>query len=114
MIIKNDTSLLPAAGFHNFGFINEMRVSRYFDGNGYRPYDLVVSLREDMSSSARVAILSCYGVFDMNVSMSDGLLKSVISIVEVSHHQIETANFRVFDEEESALRFYCKEFLLEI
>lgn len=97
-----------------YGYLKEMYLKRDITDEGCTDYQLRIVLADfPFYEGDEVLKIIFNGVKDLKIGNLEGLFILVFDIIDVSNRQLENIKYRIYEIEQKALSFYCKEIIFE-
>jgi hypothetical protein len=111
-MISDDVDAYRNSKTHRYGFVENIELSRHVRGNQADDYLVKVILRV-ADSDDRIR-MEFRGAREIQFGRLEGLVASMISIIDVSDRQLEGLRYRVTDQEHGVISLYCASFSAEV
>lgn len=113
MIIRNDVEKFIGLRPSTYRFLKSISLSRSVSAEECSRYDVEIVLRKISSAKTEDLVIRCLDAIDVRIGEIEGMFGMQIEIEDVSHWQNEGVNFKIYERENSAISFGCREFFVE-
>ena len=114
-MICNDISAFISMNPVDFWFLKSINFVRKIDYFEFSRFDVEIIITKKIAGKKIEDLqLRCTGVFDVSIGDIESGAGLQVEIEDVSARQLEGASFKVFDAEQGAFSFFCKDFFVEL